>query len=61
MTSRFGSYNSYCLTIQSTFEFSLLASANLISVVPVLSTGTKSNSSTSNFILAPDLELELEQ
>ena len=31
------------------------------SVVPVLSTGTKSNSSTSNFILVPVLELELEQ
>ena len=31
-----------------------------ISVVPVLSTGTKSNSSTSNFILVPVLVLELE-
>ena len=33
----------------------------VISVVPVLSTGTKSNSSTSYFILVPVLELELEQ
>ena len=31
------------------------------SVVPVLSIGTKSNSSTSNFILIPVLEVELEQ
>ena len=45
--------------------FHLLNSQNFIwvwiSVAPVLSAGTKSNSSTSNFILVPVLELELEQ